>query len=253
MEERAKTLALVLEYDGSGYHGFQRQDGLPSIAERVEAALETLFGHPVKIASAGRTDAGVHATGQVVSCTTTTRMPLRRLAVAASALLRPDGIAVLRAVEREARFSARHDALSRTYRYRILNRTAPSPLQTRRAFHVSAKLDVDAMRQAAAYLVGEHDFAAFCAMESRAKGTRRTVQSLTIERSRDFLDIVITADSFVHNMVRIVAGTLIEVGRGRRSAHDVEAVLASGERARAGFTAPAHGLYLEHVEYAPAV
>jgi tRNA pseudouridine38-40 synthase len=249
MEDAARTLALVLEYDGSGFHGFQRQNGLPSVAERVEGALETLFGHRVKIEAAGRTDAGVHATGQVVSCATTSRMPLRRLAVAASALLRPHAIAVVRAVECENGFSARHDALSRTYRYRILNRVAPSPLHARRAFHVSATLDSDAMRSAAEYLVGEHDFAAFCAVESRSKGTRRNVQSLELQRAGEFLDIIVTADSFVHNMVRIIAGTLIEVGRGRRIASDVGVVLASCERKRAGFTAPAHGLYLEWVRY----
>ncbi len=250
MEDPTRTLALVLEYDGSAYHGFARQTELPSVAERVEQALETLFGHDVKIEAAGRTDAGVHATGQVVSCVTTSEMQLRRLAVAASALLRPHSIAVVRAVECAAGFSARHDALSRTYRYRILNRVAPSPLHARRAFHVSATLDTDAMRAGAAFLTGEHDFAAFCAVESRSKGTRRNVQSVELQRSGDFLDIVITADSFVHNMVRIVAGTLIEVGRGRRTPADVGEVLALGVRTRAGFTAPAHGLYLERVTYA---
>ena len=248
-----RTLALVLEYDGSAYHGFQRQDGLPSIAEQVETALGTLFGEPITIAAAGRTDAGVHATGQVVSCTTACVLPLRRMAVAASALLRPHGIAVLRAVERPNGFSARRDARARTYRYRILNRVAPSPLFARRAFHVSAKLDVDAMRAAAVHVLGEHDFAAFCARESRAASTRRVVHSIELERNADFLDVVITADSFVHNMVRIIAGTLIEVGRGRRTPEDVRAVLASGARERAGFTAPAHGLYLERVDYADPV
>ncbi len=248
-----RTLALVLEYDGSAYHGFQRQDSLPSIAEQVETALGTLFGEPITIAAAGRTDAGVHATGQVVSCTTACVMPLRRIAVAASALLRSHDIAVLRAVERPDGFSARRDARARTYRYRILNRVAPSPLFAHRAFHVSAKLDIDAMRAAAAHLVGQHDFAAFCARESRAASTRRSIRSIDLERNGDFLDIVISADSFVHNMVRIIAGTLIEVGRGRRAADDVQDVLASGARERAGFTAPAHGLYLERVEYADPV
>src|ERR1700736_653007 len=253
MEVAPRTLALVLEYDGSAYHGFARQTELPSVAERVEQALETLFGHDVKIEAAGRTDAGVHATGQVASCVTTSQRELRRVAVAASALLRPHAIAVVRAVECATGFSARHDALSRTYRYQILNRVAPSPLHARRAFHVSATLDTDAMRAGAAFLVGEHDFAAFCAVESRSKGTRRNVQSVELQRNGDFLDIVITADSFVHNMVRIVAGTLIEVGRGRRTPADVGEVLASGDRTRAGFTAPAHGLYLERVRYAVTI
>ena len=249
--ERPRTLALVLEYDGTGYHGFQRQDGLPSIAERLEDALQTAFGHPVAVTAAGRTDKGVHATGQVVSCTTTSQMPLRRIAVALSAMLRPHRIAVLRAVERPAGFSARRDAIGRTYRYQILNRVAPSPLFALRAFHVSAQLDGEAMRRATQALVGEHDFAAFCAMESRAKRTIRNVGSIELERRGDFLDIVISADSFLHNMVRIIAGTIIEVGRRRRPPAEVQAILDSRSRPRAGFTAPAHGLYLERVDFAP--
>ncbi len=253
MEQTSRTLALVLEYDGSNYNGFQRQDGLPSIAARVEDVLATLFAHPMKIIAAGRTDAGVHATGQVVSCTTESDLPCRRIAVAASALLRPHAIAVVRVVDRPTGFSARRDALERTYRYRILNRVAPSPLSARRAFHVSARLDVAAMRAAAALLIGDHDFAAFCAMESRHKGTRRNVSAIQLEKNGDFIDVVMTADSFLHNMVRIVVGTLIEVGRGRRSVEDVAAALREGRRTRAGFTAPAYGLYLEKVTYADPV
>ncbi len=244
-----RLLALVLEYDGTFYRGFARQEGLPSIAERVETALETLFGHPTPIVAAGRTDAGVHATGQVISCATSSDMPLRKIVVAASALLRHSSIAVVRVVERKAGFSARRDAVARTYRYRILNRVAPSPLSSKRVFHVGAALDLGAMQTAAQTLVGEHDFAAFCATESRSKGTRRNVKSIQVQRSDDFIEVILTADSFLHNMVRIVVGTLIEVGRAHRAASDVGAILASRDRRRAGFTAPAHGLYLERVDY----
>jgi tRNA pseudouridine38-40 synthase len=248
-----RTLALVLEYDGTFYRGFQRQAGLPSIAERVEMALETLFGHATPIVAAGRTDAGVHATGQVVSCSTPSGLPLRKIVVAASALLRQSSIAVVRAVERAPGFSARHDALARTYRYHILNRVAPSPLLARRAFHVGAALDLPAMASAAGDLLGEHDFAAFCATESRHKPTRRKVEALEIAHHADSIELFIRADSFLHNMVRIIVGTLIEVGRGHRTAADVKKTLESRDRRRAGFTAPAHGLYLEHVTYADPV
>lgn len=248
-----RTLALVLEYDGTFYRGFQRQEGLPSIAERVELALATLFHHPVTVVAAGRTDAGVHATGQVVSCSTTCDMPLRKIVVAASALLRQSSIAVVRAVERAPGFSARHDALARTYRYQILNRIAPSPLLMRRAFHVGAALDLKAMAKAGQHLIGEHDFAAFCATESRHKPTRRRVEALALVRRGDSIDLTVRADSFLHNMVRIIVGTLVEVGRGRRTEADVKAILESRDRRRAGFTAPAHGLYLEHVSYAEPV
>jgi len=251
MSER--TLALVVEYDGTGYHGFARQNGVPSIAERLETALAAVFGHPVDIAVAGRTDAGVHATGQVVSCMTTCTLPERRMAVALSAILRPHRIAVLRVVERAKGFSARFDAKARTYRYRILNRVAPSPLHEHRAFHVSAHLNSEAMRIAAQALVGDHDFAAFCASASREKNTRRHLRRVGFERNGDFLDLVVSADSFVHNMVRIITGTLVEVGRGHRSPALLGDLLASGDRTKAGFTAPAHGLYLEQVEYVPPI
>jgi tRNA pseudouridine38-40 synthase len=248
---RERTLALVLEYDGTFYRGFQRQDGVPSVAERVESALETLFAHPVQLVAAGRTDAGVHATGQVVSCTTRSLMPVARIPVAASALLRHSSIAVVRAVERAEGFSARRDALARTYRYKILNRVAPSPLWARRAFHVGASLDLEAMRAAAQQLVGEHDFAAFCAAQSRHRSTVRALHALEIVRNGEFVDCIATADSFVHNMVRIMVGTLVETGRGRRHPSEMAALLEAQDRTRAGFTAPAHGLYLESVRYEP--
>lgn len=241
---------MVVEYDGTGYHGMQRQTASPTIAGELERALSTLFGHDVRIVSAGRTDAGVHAAGQVVSCTTTSAFDLDRLPIAASAMLRSSRIAVLRAVEREPGFSARRHALARTYRYRIVNRKAPSPLNERRAFHVRAPLEIAAMRTGAEPLVGEHDFAAFCATPPVRGGTMRTVTGISIDRAGDFIEVWMTADSFLHQMVRIIVGTLVDVGRGRMKPQEVGAVLASRQRDRAGFTAPPHGLFLERVHYA---
>jgi len=244
---------MVVEYDGTGYHGMQRQTTLPTVAGELERALSTLFGHDVRVVAAGRTDAGVHATGQVVSCTTTSTFDLARLPIAASAMLRGSRIAVVRAVEREPEFSARRHALARTYRYRILNRTAPSPLNERRAFHVRAALDVALMRAGAESLVGEHDFAAFCAKPPARGGTMRTVTGISVDRTGDFVEVWMTADSFLHQMVRIIVGTLVDVGRGRIAPADVESILASRERERAGFTAPPHGLFLERVHYADPI
>lgn len=248
-----RTLAMVVEYDGTGYHGMQRQTTLPTVAGELERALSALFGHDVRIVAAGRTDAGVHATGQVVSCTTTSTFDFARLPIAASAMLRGARIAVLRAVEREAGFSARRHALARTYRYRIVNRAAPSPLNERRAFHVRAGLEVAPMRAGAERLVGEHDFAAFCATPPARGGTMRTVTGISVDRTGDFVEVWMTADSFLHQMVRIVVGTLVDVGRGRIAPQDVGAILASGRRERAGFTAPPHGLFLERVHYADPI
>jgi tRNA pseudouridine38-40 synthase len=246
-----RTLALVLEYDGGAYKGFQRQPGRPTVQERVEEGLAVLFGARVALRAAGRTDAGVHATGQVVSCSVESDLAPRRICVAASAILRGARIAVLHAEERESGFNARRHALARTYRYRILNRPSPSPLLAGRAFHVSLPLNVEAMRIAASCLIGEHDFASFAGREGREKSTLRTVHAVEVTPAGPCLDIVMTADSFVHNMVRIVAGTLIEIGRGRRAPDEMAAILSSKQRAGAGFTAPAHGLYLEAVRYDP--
>jgi tRNA pseudouridine38-40 synthase len=250
MDGQRRTIALVVEYDGYFSHGMQRQSELPTVAGELESALGILVGEPVRVVNAGRTDAGVHATGQVVSFVTTAGMELRRMPVALSAMLRHAHIAVVRAVERPPDFSARRSAIARTYRYRVLNRPAPSPLHEHRAFHIGAHLDVDAINAAALHLAGAHDFAAFCATPPARGGTRRTISSLAVERERDFIDVWITADSFLHHMVRIIVGTLVQVGRGRREPNDLLRLLAPANRADAGFTAPAHGLYLERVHYA---
>jgi tRNA pseudouridine38-40 synthase len=253
MEQRLRTIAMVVEYDGTGYHGMQRQSEHPTIAGELERALSTLFGHDVRIVAAGRTDAGVHAVGQVISCVTTSGFDLRRLPLAASAMLRQAGIAVVRAVERHAGFSARRHALARTYRYRILNRPAPSPLNAHRAFHVRAPLNVPAMRAGAELLVGEHDFAAFCATAPPRGGFVRTVTALSVDRAGDLVEVWMTADSFLHQMVRIITGTLIDVGRGKIDESAVAELLAAKRRDLVGFTAPAHGLYLERVHYAEPI
>ena len=253
MPDGLRTIAMAVEYDGTAYHGMQRQSSLPSVAGELERVLAALFGHPVRVVVAGRTDAGVHAAGQVVSCTTTSPFDLHRLPIAASAMLRASSIAVLRAVERAPGFSARRDALARTYRYRILNRAAPSPLHAMRALHVRAALDLGAMRAAAAHFVGEHDFAAFCATKPDRGSTVRTLTSLAVEREGDFVEVWATADSFLHQMVRIIVGTLLDVGRGKLDAGGVADIIASGRRDLAGLTAPPHGLYLERVHYAEPI
>ena len=247
-----RVIALVLEYDGGGYCGFQRQAEGPTIAGEVETALAALVAHPVRLVAAGRTDAGVHATGQVVSFETESGFELRRFPVALSALLRKRSIAVVRAAERPAGFSARFDAQARTYRYRILNRNAPSPLEERRAYHVSLSLNPEPMREALALLRGRHDFAGFTTAEQQGSTTRCVLEA-SIDRDPDHLTIEITADSFLHRMVRIVSGTLVRVGRGELSVGDVRSLLSSKTRGSAMLTAPAHGLYLTHVRYADPI
>ena len=244
-----RTIALVVEYDGTGYHGFQRQTSLPTIAGELERALAAMCGHEVSVVAAGRTDAGVHATGQVVSFETESDARVERMPIALSSMLRDKRIAVVRAVERPAGFSARHDALARTYLYRILIRVAPSPLHEHRAFFVRSRLDFDRMTAAAQRLVGEHDFTSFCAQLPERGRPLRCIERIELARRDDFVELEITADSFLHQMVRIIAGTLVEVGRGKRPPPDVAVILSACDRARAGVTAPAHGLYLTGVRY----
>ncbi len=248
-----RTFAIVVEYDGTALHGFQRQSDLPTVAGELDRALTTLCGHPVTVVGAGRTDAGVHALGQVCSFSTDADLELRRMPIALSGMLHAQRISVLKAVERPQGFSARHDALARTYLYRILNRLSPSPLHERRAFFVRSRLDIERMRGAAASLTGEHDFASFCVQPPDGGRTQRTIERLEIARDGDFVEIEITADSFLHQMVRIIVGTLVEVGRGKRDPASMNAILAAKDRAAAGITAPAHALYLTGVRYAEPI
>lgn len=248
-----RTIALVVEYDGTHFHGFQRQISLPTVAGELDRALSALCAQPIAVVGAGRTDAGVHATGQVVSFETASDVPLRRMPLALSGMLREQRIAVLRAVERKPGFSARHDALARTYRYRILNRAAPSPLRERRVFFVRSPLDVDRMLTASTALLGKHDFTSFCAQVPERGHPVRTVERIEITHEGEIIDLELTADSFLHQMVRIIVGTLVEIGRGKRPPDDIGKILEAKNRRVAGVTAPPHGLYLTHVRYAEPI
>jgi tRNA pseudouridine38-40 synthase len=248
-----RTIALVVEYDGTHFHGFQRQTALPTVAGELDRALSALCGHPATVVGAGRTDAGVHATGQVVSFETASDLELRRMPLALSGMLREQRIAVLQAVERKPGFSARHDALARTYHYRILNRAAPSPLRERRMLFVRSPLDVERMQVASAALLGEHDFTSFCAQVPERGRPVRTVEQIEITQTGEIIELELTADSFLHQMVRIIVGTLVEIGRGRRVPGDTSKILEAKDRRAAGVTAPPHGLYLTHVRYAEPI
>jgi tRNA pseudouridine38-40 synthase len=220
-----------------------------TVAGELEHAFSTLLAEPIKISGAGRTDTGVHASGQVVSFTTARSFPFERFAIAANATLPPD-ISVRDATLVDARFSARFSARERTYVYALLNRPDRSALLATRAFHVyRAPLDLDAMRAAAAHLIGERDFRSFCATLPDGGITVRTVRTLEIERCDPFVRVRISADGFLHRMVRTIVGTLVECGLHRRDPGSIPAILAARERPAAGLTAPPHGLYLAGVRY----
>lgn len=247
------TYCLTVSYDGTDFVGWQRQRNGPSIQAELESALEQLFGHPVACRGAGRTDAGVHASGQVVTFRSDRELPDRALVFGTNTHL-PDSIAVVAARVAPDDFDARFSASGKLYRYRIWNAPVRSPLHQRTHWHIMRDLDLGAMQDAASRLVGRHDFSAFRAADCERKTTVRLIRRLELLRSSDGQPIVhleVEATAFLKNMVRILTGTLVEVGRGRMTVAAVEALLASGDRTQAGPTAPAHGLELCRVDYGP--
>ncbi len=250
-----RTLKLVIEYDGTGYCGWQKQagsaaEGAPSIQATLEAAVRDIAGEPAAVIGAGRTDAGVHACGQVAGLATTSRIPADRFPAALNTHL-PSDIRVLAAEDVPEGFHARYDAVARTYRYEILNRPAPSALLRHRAHHVPEPLDLEAMQAALSALVGRHDFAAYQGIGSRPRTTVCTVREAVWTRAGGRLLLTTTADRFLRHMVRILVGTLIRVGAGRLPVGAPGEFLADPDNQRTGPTAPAHGLYLVRVDYGP--
>lgn len=254
----AHALALTVAYDGGHFAGFARQEGLPTVQGSIETALATALRREVATTGAGRTDAGVHALGQVVSFDADGSEPeiggLRRSVDALSGV----GISVREIRAARAGFSARFDATAREYRYRVVSGPV-RPLFTQRfAWHVAHRLDEDAMARAASALVGEHDFKSFCVAES-AEG-KRTVRRIDVVEllheehlGERCLAVRIVGNAFLHSMVRVIVGSLVEVGCGRREPHWLENTLAALDRSAAGPTAPAHGLTLHEVTYPESV
>lgn len=246
-----RTRKLTVAYDGTAYAGWQRQRGPDTIQARLEAALEAIEGRGVTVHGAGRTDAGVHAVGQVASVALAHPIGDAALTRALNAAL-PADIRVRRVEAAPDGFHARYDALGKTYRYRIDRGPVADPLARRFAWHVPAPLDVDAMRVAAQALVGRHDFAAFQSASGAGSpvSTVRTIRALSIDAApAPMLAVTVRGDGYLRHMVRAIVGTLVEVGRRRRAADGLAAVIASKRRGRAGPTAPAHGLCLVQVDY----
>ena len=241
-------IALGLEYDGSRFLGWQTQPDGGAVQDALEPALATIGGEAITVTCAGRTDRGVHAREQVVHFDTQAERPDSAWVRGVNALL-PESLAVLWARRVEAQFHARYAARSRTYRYVLLNRAVRPALAARHVGWFHAPLDVAAMRSAAAFLVGEHDFSAFRSSECQAKSPVRTLHSLEIERLGERIDFVIRANAFLHHMVRNILGMLLYVGNGKHMPGWAGELLASRNRALAAPTFQAEGLYLEKVEY----
>lgn len=240
---------LVLCYEGTRYRGWQRQGNTSgSIQEKLETLLSRLLEQPVELAASGRTDAGVHARMQVCSFRAETERSTETILAELRRYL-PEDIGAISLEAAEPRFHARLSCREKTYLYRVWNSDAPNVFSRRFQYRIPEALDLEAMRRAAALLCGEHDFAAFCSLKNSKRSTVRELRSLEILQEGDELRLFFTGDGFLYNMVRILTGTLLEIGLGLRSADSVAEALRSGDRALAGPTAPAQGLCLWEVQY----
>ena len=240
---------LTLEYDGSAYNGYQAQAGLPSVQEAVETAVFAFSGERVRLQAAGRTDTGVHATGQVVHVDLEKDWPERTVANALNAHLIEEAVVVLDASLAPEGWHARFSATKRRYLYRILNRWAPPALERGRVWHVKKPLDAEAMHEAAQVLVGHHDFTTFRDLACQSKSPIKTLDEARVWREGDEVLLSFVSRSFLHRQVRSMTGTLAEVGVGRWSRDDVQAALDARDRRACGPVAPAHGLCLVGVDY----
>jgi tRNA pseudouridine38-40 synthase len=244
-----RNIRLLLEYDGAAYHGWQRQQNARTIQEVVETALAKLTGEAVKVRGSGRTDAGVHALGQVANFHTPSALPLKAFVQGLNSML-PRDIAVIQAQEVPLDFHARFSARAKTYEYRLWCRPVRPPLEQRHCWHLSHPLDLESMVKAAAPLPGEHDFSAFQASGSGpGHAVRQVLNAAWRQGEGGRLRFSITANGFLRGMVRSLVGTMVEIGRGKRPPEDLSDLLASGDRRLAGPTAPAQGLFLVEVIY----
>jgi tRNA pseudouridine38-40 synthase len=245
-----RNIKLIVEYDGTAYSGWQVQPNGISIQEVMEGALLRLLGEPAKLRSSGRTDAGVHARGMVACFKTERGIPLRAFREGLNTML-PDDVAVRDACEVPLHFNPRADAVAKHYRYTYLLDKLRSPLARRTAWRLPESLDIDAMRLACGEFVGEHNFAAFQATKCAAKTTIRRINALELVQEGRYLHLEVNGSGFLRNMVRIMAGSLVEVGQGRKSPQYIAELLRDGDRQVAGMTAPAQGLCLMEVFYPP--
>ncbi|GFR35257.1 tRNA pseudouridine(38-40) synthase TruA [Thermobrachium celere] len=243
-----RNIKLIIEYDGTNYVGWQKQKNGLSISEVIEDAIFKITKQSVNLIGSGRTDAGVHARGQVANFLIETKIPADKLKDAINSKL-PSDISIISSEEVDESFHARYSSKGKWYSYTILNRVEPSPFYNKYAAHIKYKLDLDKMIKASKYLIGQHDFAAFKSEGSSVKTTVRTIYKIDINKDGDIIRLDFEGDGFLYNMVRIITGTLIDVGRGKIQTEDVQKILNSKDRRNAGFTAPACGLCLEKVYY----
>ncbi|MEF9998995.1 MAG: tRNA pseudouridine(38-40) synthase TruA [Lachnospiraceae bacterium] len=243
-----KRIKLTIAYDGTNYCGWQIQPNGITIEEVLNNTLSKILKEEIIIIGASRTDSGVHALGNVAVFDTQTTIPPDRIAYALNRRL-PEDIVIVKSEEVNADFHPRYCNSRKTYQYNIINTHTIIPTKRLTNYFVSYELDIEKMRQAAAYLVGEHDFISFCNIRTDVKDTVRTITEFTITQAGDEIQIVISGNGFLYNMVRIIIGTLIRVGRGFYEPEKIQDILEAKDRKAAGATAPAHGLTLVEIEY----
>lgn len=243
-----KRVKMVVAYDGTNYCGWQIQPNGVTIEQKLNEALKHLLGEDIKVTGASRTDAGVHSLGNVCIFDTDTRMPAEKISYALNQRL-PEDIVVQSSCEVPMDFHPRFSKSRKTYEYRILNRKMRMPTRRLDTYFFHYDLDVEAMQRAAEYLVGEHDFASFCAANAQSETSVRTIYSCEVFKEEDIITIRVKGNGFLYNMVRIIAGTLIKVGNGDIPAEQMKDIIEACDRSAAGPTAPAHGLTMIGLEY----
>ncbi len=247
-----RNIKLTIEYDGTNYHGWQSQKNAVAVQDVVVKAIRKLTGEEVRLIGASRTDVGVHAFGQVANFHTYSKIPPERFSYALNSFL-PEDIVIKHSKEVDMGFHARFSAVGKKYRYMIFNSDRPSALLRNRAYFVPVPMDLEAMQEAASHFLGTHDFAAFCATGGSAKTSVRTITDISVSKRHDYngdiFEIEVSGNGFLYNMVRIIAGTLAEVGMGKKRPDEIPGIINSRRREMAGITAPAHGLYLVEVYY----
>lgn len=243
-----KRVRLIVAYDGTAYHGWQVQNNGITIESELNRCLTQLLGEPIQVIGASRTDAGVHALGNIAVFDTTARMPAEKISYALNQRL-PEDIRIQRSEEVAPDWHPRHAESRKTYEYRIYRGEFAMPTRRLYTYFTYHTLDVEAMRRAAGYLIGEHDFKSFCQVGAQVETTVRRIYSLELSEQGPELVLQICGGGFLYNMVRIIVGTLMEVGQGKRRPEDMVSILAACDRQAAGPTAPAHGLTLVKYEF----
>lgn len=243
-----RNIQLIIEYDGTNYCGWQVQKNGVSVQEVLNKAIQRITKEDIYIIGSGRTDAGVHALGQSAHFKTQVSIPINKIPFAINSQL-PKDIRIKEAIERDMDFHSRYSAVGKVYQYKILNNEHGSALDYNRMYHIRQRLDVDKMRQAAKAFLGTHDFTGFSSVHSSVINKVRTIDYSDFDIDGTHIIYTIKGNGFLYNMVRIIIGTLIQVGKGKLSHEDLPAIINSKKRANAGPTAPAHGLYLQKVFY----